>query len=169
MYGIVEHGITIPNARNDGSAVTETVSGFLLEYVLGVTLRQLVATWKARDSLLPNSILASLCEEAVRVVDCVSDFYVLNEDVRIDNFLIREPFVGSSLDMIVEDAVVVIDFGQCQLRREDESEGDWVKAKWSQDKTGAVGFVALGLIREFVGGDVWSYERSLRYYRPLEE
>ncbi|KAM5534805.1 hypothetical protein V8D89_011521 [Ganoderma adspersum] len=170
LYGVVEHEITIPNARGDGSSITEIVPGLLLEYIPGPTLRQLVATWKVREPPLPNEVLTTLCEEAVRVVDRVSDFDVLNEDVRIDNFLIREPFVDStSSAQVVEDAVVLIDLGQSRLRREDESEDDWTKAKWSQDETGAAGFVVLGLVREFVGQDVWSYERSLRYYRPLEE
>ncbi|PIL37417.1 hypothetical protein GSI_01111 [Ganoderma sinense ZZ0214-1] len=169
LYGVIEHEITIHNARGDGFAVTEIIPGLLIEYISGPTLRQLVATWKARDPPLPNTVLTTLCEDAVKVVDRISDFDVLNEDVRIDNFLIREPFVDSSSAAIVEDAVVLIDLGQSRLRGEDESEDDWIKAKWSQDETGAVGFVTLGLVREFVGQDVWSYEKSLRYYRPLEE
>nr|VWO96103.1 N/A [Ganoderma boninense] len=168
LYGLVGHEISISDARGDGTTVTESIPGLLLEYIPGPTLRQLVATWKARDPPLPNTVLTTLCEEAVRGVDRISDFDVLNEDVRIDNFLIREPFVDSS-SAVVEDAVVLIDLGQSRLRGKDESEDDWTKAKWSQDETGAVGFVTLGLVREFVGQDVWSYKRSLRYYRPLEE
>ncbi|KAI1787467.1 hypothetical protein LXA43DRAFT_951217 [Ganoderma leucocontextum] len=172
LYGAVEYEISIP----DGSAATETVPGLLLEYIPSLTLRELIATWTARDPPLPNGILATVCEEAVRVVERVSDFDVLNEDVRVDNFLIREPFVGTSssrgeVPAVVEDAVVLIDLGHCRLRREDESEGELVKAKWSQDEAGAAGFVALGLVRKFVGEDVWTYKESLRYYRPrdLEE
>ncbi|KAI1790467.1 hypothetical protein LXA43DRAFT_505953 [Ganoderma leucocontextum] len=172
LHGVVEYEIAIPNACADGSAVTETIPGLLLEYVPSVTLRQLVATWTARNPPLPNGVLTTLCEEAVKVVDRVSDFDVLNKDVRMDNFLIREPFVTSSSHgedlVVVEDAVVLIDLGQCRLRREDEGEEEWVEAKGSQDETGAVGFVVLGLICKFVGGDVWTYERSSRYYRPPE-
>ncbi|KAI8992801.1 hypothetical protein BD414DRAFT_482257 [Trametes punicea] len=175
LYGLVEYEITIPNARGDESVVTHTVSGLLLEYISSLSLRQLVATWKARDPRLPNEVLVTLCEDAVRVVDRISDFDVLNEDVRVDNLLIREPFIDNASYLqdekvaLVENPVVLIDLGHCRLRREDESEGEWVQAKWSQDETGAVGFVVLGLIREFIGEGVWTYERSLRYYRPLEE
>ena len=176
VYGAVEYRISIPGARGDGSTVTETIPGLLLEYVSSLSLRKLVATWTARNPPLPNYVLTSLCEEAVKVVDRISDFDVLNQDVRVDNFLIREPFVETASPsshgektVIVEDAVVLIDLGQCRLRREDESEEEWVEAKRSQDETGAIGFVLLGLVREFVGQDVWTYERSLRYYRPLEE
>ncbi|KAI1787460.1 hypothetical protein LXA43DRAFT_1165562 [Ganoderma leucocontextum] len=151
-----------------------TVPGLLLEYVPSLTLRELVATWTARSPPLPNRVLTALCEEAVRVVDRVSDFDVLNEDVRMDNFLIRQPFLASSLHgeepaQVVEDAVVLIDLGQCRLRREDESEDEWVDAKWLQDEAGAAGCVVLSLIHKFVGDDVWTYKRSLRYYRPPEE
>ncbi|TBU42053.1 hypothetical protein BD309DRAFT_924301 [Dichomitus squalens] len=175
LYSVVEYEIAIPNARGDGAAVTDTIPGLLLEYVSSLSLRQLVATWTARNPPLANEVLAVLCEEAVKVVDRISDFDVLNEDVRVDNFLIREPFIDATSSTqggnaaVVENAVVLIDLGLCRLRREDESEDEWIKAKWSQDEAGAVGFVLLGLVREFIGENVWKYERSLRYYRPLEE
>ena len=174
LYGTVEYGAAIPSARSDGATITDTVPGLLLEYVSPLSLRQLVATWKTRNPPLPNSVLAALCDEAVKVVDRISDFEVLNEDVRVDNFLVREDFLASSTHdgrapATVDGAVVLIDLGQCRLRRADESEDEWIQAKWSQDEAGAIGFVLLGLVREFVGEDVWKYERSLRYYRPLEE
>ncbi|KAI4527550.1 hypothetical protein K525DRAFT_186292 [Schizophyllum commune Loenen D] len=173
LYGAVEYEAIIPNVRDDSGTVTETVPGLLLEYVSSLSLRQLVATWKTRDPPLPNSILTALCNEAVKVVDRISDFEVLNEDVRVDNFLIREDFLASAARdgdaADVDGALVLIDLGQCRFRREDESEEEWIQAKWSQDETGAIGFVLLSLVREFVGEDVWKYERSLRYYRPLEE
>lgn len=37
--------------------------------------------------------------------------------------------------------VFMIDLAQCTLRREDESDMDWGRAKWTQDEEGAVGFV----------------------------
>lgn len=173
LYGDIEYEHVIAGARGDGAPVTDVVPGLLLEYVSALSLRQLVATWTLRDPPLPNAVLAALCNEAVRVVDRISDFEVLNEDVRVDNFLVRQEFLApASRDggaPSVDGAVVLIDLGQCRLRREDESEEEWIQAKWSQDETGAIGFVLLGLVRQFVGEDVWKYERSLRYYRPLEE
>ncbi|KAI0803042.1 hypothetical protein BC629DRAFT_1580967 [Irpex lacteus] len=173
LYGTVEYEAAIPDTRSGDKTVTDTVPGLLLEYVSPLSLRELVTTWKTRNPPLPNSVLAALCDEAVNVVDRISDFEVLNEDVRVDNFLIRENFLTSSAHsgsaVTVDGAVVLIDLGQCRLRRADESEDEWIQAKWSQDETGAIGFVLLGLVRQFVGEDVWKYERSLRYYRPLEE
>ena len=37
--------------------------------------------------------------------------------------------------------VVMIDFAQCRLRREDEDDELWKQAKWSEDEEGAVGYV----------------------------
>lgn len=174
LYGIAEYDIVIPHACTDGSAVTEAAPGLLLEYLPLLTLRQLVGTRTARKPPLPNGILTTLCEEAVRVVNRISDFDVLNKDVRMDNFLVWEPFptsspLGSSRHedpdlAIVEDAVVLIDLAQCRLRHEAGSEGERVEAKRSQDETGAVGFIVLAFICKFGGDDVWTYERSLRYY-----
>ncbi|KAI5895061.1 uncharacterized protein SCHCODRAFT_02535618 [Schizophyllum commune H4-8] len=173
LYGAVEYEAVIPNVRDGSGTVTEMVPGLLLEYVSSLSLRQLITTWRTRDPPLPDSILAAVCAEAVRVVDRVSDFEVLNEDVRVDNFLIRQEFLTSYAQSgdtaTLDGAVVLIDLGQCRLRQADESEDEWIEAKWSQDETGAVGFIALNLVRRFVGKDVWKYERDLRYYRPLEE
>ena len=173
LYGAVEYGVVIPNVRGDGTSVTDAVPGLLLEHVSSLSLRDLVVTWITRDPPLPNSHLAALCDEAVKVVDRISDFEVLNEDVRVDNFLVREESLTLSAPdgsvATVDGSVALIDLGQCRLRRADESEDEWIQAKWSQDETGAIGFVLLGLVRQLVGEEVWKYERSLRYYRPLEE
>ncbi|KAI0080226.1 hypothetical protein K474DRAFT_1689432 [Panus rudis PR-1116 ss-1] len=183
LYGVVNYHSVIPDPRNDGATITDTIPGLLLEYIPSISLRELVTTWTVRDPPFPNSVLVALCEQAVKVVDRISDFEVLNEDVRVDNFLIRDTFLASSTSLVstgtitsaavgirvMDDAVVLIDLGQCRLRRDDESEDEWVEAKWSQDETGAVGFVLRNLVRRFVGEGVWNYERSLRYYRPLEE
>ncbi|KAL1710890.1 hypothetical protein EV121DRAFT_275284 [Schizophyllum commune] len=172
LYGAVEFEAVIPDTRDESGMVTEIVPGLLLEFVSSLSLRQLITTWKTRDPPLPNTVLAAVCEEAVRVVDRVNDFEVLNEDVRVDNFLIREELLISYAQgdaATLDGAVVLIDLGQCRFRREDESEDEWIQAKWSQDETGAIGFIALNLVRRFVGEDVWKYERDMRYYRPLEE
>ncbi|KAM5543598.1 hypothetical protein V8D89_002849 [Ganoderma adspersum] len=113
LYGTVEYEVNISlpdsdsdsDSRSDGSGSepessvvtstrTEIVPGLLLQYIPSVTLRQLVMGWTVREPPLPAAALAALCEEVVRVVDRVSDFDVLNGDVRMDNFLVREPFVA---------------------------------------------------------------------------
>ena len=106
VYGTVEYEVNtalpaLPDSDPSESLMVmstrgEIVPGLLLEYIPSVTLRQLVMGWTARDPPLPGAVLAALCEQVVRVVDRVSDFDVLNEDVRMDNFLIREPFVTAT-------------------------------------------------------------------------
>ncbi len=99
MYGAVEYklGLAIPNACADGSAVTESTPGPQLESIPSLILRQLVATWTARNPPLLNGVLRMLCEEAVKAVNhCVSNFDVLNKHARMDNVRVREPFVASS-------------------------------------------------------------------------
>ncbi|PIL27167.1 hypothetical protein GSI_10309 [Ganoderma sinense ZZ0214-1] len=175
LRGVVKYEVTVPDACDDGSTVTETIPGLLLEYVSGSTLRQLVMTWTARDPPLPNTVLATLCEEVVKAVDRLSDFDLLNRDVRIDNIMIREPFVTSSSSVgeltIVDNPVVVIDFGLCRFRGENEDEASWVKSKAVADETGAAGVVLQRLVEDFVGRGVWVYSRvySERYVLVLDD
>lgn len=48
LYGAVEYKVTIDGVRDDGGAVVETIPGLLLEFVPGLTLRQLIRTWTTR-------------------------------------------------------------------------------------------------------------------------
>ncbi len=92
----------------------------------------------------------------------------------MDNVLIRQPFVASASTThgedpaIAKNAVVLIDFGQCRLRGEDETEEEWEEAKWLEDEADAIGAVTSGLVRKCVGDDVWTFKRRRRYRRPPE-
>ena len=125
LYGVVESKVSLlhldENDDDEGEDCGEMVPGLLMEYVSSQTLRQVVQNWKKHEPPLPTEMLVKLCEEAVAVVDYVSDFDVLNQDVRLDNFLVRDPLVHPSLSL-VKHPVVMIDLAQCRLRREDESE-----------------------------------------------
>lgn len=181
VFGVVQYTyeVTVPSPTGDGSApttYTETVPGILIEYVSSVTLRELVKTWTARTPPLPNSVLAALCEEAVALVDHVSDYDVLNEDVRLDNFLVRTPFVKNRAVSthpqplaLVAHPIVLIDLGQCRLRRPDEDNEAWRAAKQNEDETGAVGFVLMAAVRKCVGPNVCTYRRSPRWDPPYDE
>lgn len=182
MYGVVQYTyqVTVSSSAEDSAPTTytETVPGILMEYISPLIFRELVKTWTTHTPPLPNSVLVALCEEAVALVDHVSDFDILNEDVRLDNFLVRTPFIERDTALtqplgeeqpptLVAHPVVLIDLGQCRLRRPDEDEDAWRAARQSQDETGAVGFALLGIVRECVGADVWTYKRSHRWHsRP---
>ncbi|KAF9532195.1 hypothetical protein CPB83DRAFT_663485 [Crepidotus variabilis] len=102
-------------------------------------------------------------ETAVRIVQVVGDRGVLNQDVRLDNVLIVPVEGGYQEDnnILEEDEnddddminimesregtkyfrAVMIDFGLARLRREDETQEAWRKARRLQDEEGAIGYV----------------------------
>ncbi|KDN46577.1 hypothetical protein RSAG8_04230, partial [Rhizoctonia solani AG-8 WAC10335] len=123
----------------DGSSpgLDTSVPGILVEFIPGTNLSRID----------PTSInLHAVCSTAVDIVNLYSDLNVLNRDVRFENFIVKPS--GSE--------IVMIDFGQCRLRREDEDDQAWKEAKWEVDEEGAVGCVAR---RKFK----WNYVGSGRY------
>ncbi|RDB18493.1 hypothetical protein Hypma_000331 [Hypsizygus marmoreus] len=176
LHGTVEY-IPPPMIANNGTEIVmDPIPGILVEYIPSITLRNLVQTWRTLDPPLSLDILCSVADSATAVIERISDYSVLNEDVRLDNMLVRQPlFTGNaasnnaSMENLVPNPCVLIDLAQCRLRREDETDEDWRAVKWSQDEAGAIGFVLAGLINKHLGEGVWTYQRSMRYYRPLEE
>ncbi|KAG8694703.1 hypothetical protein FRC11_002024, partial [Ceratobasidium sp. 423] len=77
----------------DGSSsgLDTTVSGILIGFI-------------------PGTNLDSVCSTAVDIFNKYNDLNVLNSDVRLENFIVKPN--GSE--------IVMIDFGHCRLRREDE-------------------------------------------------
>ncbi|EUC60541.1 hypothetical protein RSOL_350990, partial [Rhizoctonia solani AG-3 Rhs1AP] len=113
------------------------VPGILIEFIPGTNLSQIDPTRIGLDSV---------CSTAVDIVNAYSDLHILNRDVRLENWIVKPN--GSE--------VVMIDFGHCRLRREDEDDQAWKRAKGSEDEEGCVGCVA----RNKFG---WNYVRSLRF------
>jgi hypothetical protein len=170
LYGTVEYQ-SPPLIDDDGSEVElDLTHGILLEYISSVSLRSFVDIWRTSNEPSP-SILSSVCDDAVVLINQTSDYDILNTDVRLDNILVRlltSPGSIPKIEDLPPNPCVLIDLAQCRLRREDEDEDAWVAAKWSQDEEGAVGFVVAGLLKRLGHEGVWGYKRSLRYYRPLE-
>jgi len=149
-------------SRPDGT----TVKGLLLEYIPSISLRDFVSTWTSRVPPLPIDLLKRVGDTAVALIDRVSDFDVLNRDVRIDNVLIRESALNVEEVEPEPYPVVLIDLADCRLRQPDESDEDWRKAKRDQDESGAMGCVLLMKVEQQIGKDIWTYKRSTRYDRP---
>lgn len=78
-------------------------------------------------------------------MDVYGDLEVLNHDVRLENFIVRP-----------DESVVMIDFAQARVRRQNESDRAWNRAKASRDEEGAVGWVT----RKRFG---WAYTPTGRY------
>ncbi|CEJ93363.1 hypothetical protein VHEMI08955 [[Torrubiella] hemipterigena] len=101
------------------------IKGILLQYLPGSTL-------SALDQHVPQPAWQDLIDEAVRIAHTLGDCNVLNSDVRPDNFMVV-PAVNDKYH------VFMIDLGQCRVRRADESDKEWGRAKWQQDEEGAIG------------------------------
>ncbi|CUA77995.1 Pc15g00190 [Rhizoctonia solani] len=87
-----------------------TVPGILVEFIPGTNLSRVDLT---------SIELNAVCSTAVDIVNLCSDLNVLNSDVRLENFIVKPN--GSE--------IVMIDFGHCRLRREDEVDQSWKEAK----------------------------------------
>ncbi|KAF7764078.1 hypothetical protein Agabi119p4_8615 [Agaricus bisporus var. burnettii] len=120
------------------SSLEATVPGILLEYIEGQSLQELPL------QLFHESIATS----ALEIVSTLSDKEILNQDVRLDNFIVPT----SRIDR----PVVMIDFAQCIFRGEEMSDEEWYDRKAITDEEGAVG----STLRTKVG---WEYRPSRRY------
>lgn len=130
------------------------IKGILLEYIPGFSLSDLSSKPSA-----PPEAYQGIVDQGIRIVHALSDRNVLNKDVRPDNFIVQEQ------DMKFR--VVMVDFGQSRLRREDESDFDWGRAKWQQDEEGAVGLVMRHRLKKAAGIEI-SYVPSYRYLEYAE-
>ncbi|KAG9085234.1 hypothetical protein FRC06_003689, partial [Ceratobasidium sp. 370] len=126
------HGLSVPGLE-------PLVQGVLLEVIPGTSL----------EDVDPRSIdLAKTINCALRIVDTCGDLGVLNQDVRLGNFIVKP-----------DGSVVMIDFAQTRFRREDEDDLGWKEAKWREDEEGCLGCAA---VRQFK----WNYIPSNKYLPP---
>ncbi|KAL2172768.1 hypothetical protein VTG60DRAFT_2587 [Thermothelomyces hinnuleus] len=135
------------------------VKGILLEYIAnGFTLSDL--SFRA-----PPESWQVVVDQAVKIARALGDYGVLNRDVRPNNFMVRPRRESHGGDAdggpSGEYRVFMIDFGQSRLRRDDESDLDWGRAKWRQDEEGAVGLVMQNRLR-MLGKEIM-YTPSQRY------
>ncbi|THU98407.1 hypothetical protein K435DRAFT_752978 [Dendrothele bispora CBS 962.96] len=125
--------------------IDANVPGILLEYVEGVTL----------DKLPASALSASLCQKCVYIVQAFGDNGILNQDVRLENFIVTSS-PTSNRD------IVMVDFAQSRLRKADEDDEQWKRAKWSTDEEGAIGYV----LKKKCG---WDYRPTFKYMVPAED
>ena len=106
-----------------------SVSGILIEFIDGYSLSEL------RLNEPDKSTWQSICDEAVRTINLIGDYGVLNEDVRPHNMLVRKKTTSTAAE------VFVIDFGQCRFREDYAPDAEWLHEKKVQDEEGAIGYV----------------------------
>ena len=136
--------------------------GILLQYVQGFSL-------DALDSLAPPASWQGIVDQAVHIVHVLGDNDILNTDVRPDNFIVSSRRDGMEPEGVGERGgyqVFMLDFGQSRVRRENQSDFDWGRAKWRQDEEGAAGLVMQHRLRKL--GTAIIYEPSLRYVEFAE-
>ena len=108
------------------------VPGILIEFIDGFNLDDMYLH-------VPQEQWQSVCTQAIEVVHRISNHNVLNEDARTRNMIVRKSNkeradieCGSGPGTVDSYDVFAIDFGLCRLRRPDESDDEWKKAKWRQ-------------------------------------
>lgn len=128
--------------------------GILLQYLAGFSLSTMVEN-------APEASWQGIVDQAIRIVHILGDYDILNADVRPENFIIVPKDEAYQ--------VFMIDFGQCRLRHEDESDADWGRAKWIQDEEGAIGAVMKMRLSKI--GFELNFEPSWRYlaWAPRED
>lgn len=129
------------------------INGILIELIEGFTLAGLNQHNAAKSSW------QSIVDQAIQIVNLLSDNAILNEDVRASNILVSPKSNG-------EYRVCMIDFAQCRFREKNESDLEWGRAKWSQDEEGAVGLVMKRRLAK--QGFKLKYESSMRYLEWAE-
>ncbi|KAL1844575.1 hypothetical protein VTK73DRAFT_2272 [Phialemonium thermophilum] len=143
--------LSLPDDAGISAADAEelfSVHGILLQYVDGFSLSRV-------QEHAPRSHWQKIVDRAIAVVQVIGDHDILNRDVRPDNFIVCRDEDGD------EYRVFMIDFGLARVRRPDESDRDWAKAKLTKDEEGAVGLVMKKrLARE---GFELRFENSDRY------
>lgn len=97
------------------------MKGMLLQYIPGFSRRDL-------GIKVPRGSWQAIVDQAVEMARSLGNHGVLNKDVRPDNFIVSgRAGDGDSLEGF---KVVMIDFGQSRVRRDDESDFDWGRTKW---------------------------------------
>ena len=121
----------------------------ILEFLEGFALTDI-------EQHAPAADWQHICEEAIRIINKISDHGIRNEDVNTRSFIIGRDLVSGTTQY----KVCMIDFGACILREPNEDEQVWRYLKADQDEEGAVGKVMESNLR---GG--FKYTRSKEYER----
>jgi len=126
------------------------IMGILIEYIDGFELFDI-------KTKAPQSQWQAICEDAIRTVNLVGDYEIINCDVRPGNFLVKKAESGETFQ------VFQIDFAQTSYR-DGLSWEMWKDRKVLYDEEGAVGLV---MQKELEGG--FKYKPSYKYLPELQQ
>lgn len=128
------------------------VKGVLLQYIEGFTLREV-------PERCPRSTWQEIADQAVSITGLAGDYNVLNQDVRVDNYMVS-PLPDGREGRPYH--VFMIDLALSRVREKDETDPEWERAKCTQDEEGAVGMIMQMILKRDHGFEL-HYERSGRY------
>ena len=132
------------------------VPAAVMEYVQGREIRHI-------DHFMPKKLWKRTILDACAIINEISDHDVLNEDVRMDNVLIRciprtDEHAGD-----FNYQPVVLDFGKARVRRTNETDEEWRIEKAMQDEEGCIG---CNMFHKLKLGSWGIGPGSLRYSGP---
>ena len=119
------------------------IRGILIEYIEGFNLSEL-------ETKAPKSQWQVICDDALRIINLIGDYEIMNNDVRAENFLVRTNPEGKY-------QVFQIDFSETHHRDGLPLE-IWREQKYTKDEEGAVGLVMQQRLK---GG--FEYKRSSKW------
>ena len=131
------------------------VPGILIKYIEGHCLDDF-------EEAIQQAYWQDIYNQGVKLVHRISDLGVLNRSGRLVNAFIREK-PGTSSENIgnVQYKVVMIDFGRARLRRHNETDYEWGKAKYHQNEERRIGKVMQDRAERYQVNILW--ERSRRW------
>ena len=112
----------------------------------------------------PESAWCDIGDKVLEVVNLISDRGVLNMWYTLNSFTIRTLTVE---DGTVTYIPVMTDVKNCRIRRQDENEEQWRRAKRHVDEEGQVGLQLVTMFKN--AGHEYSYKPSFRYHRLKPE
>ncbi|KAI9750319.1 MAG: hypothetical protein M1835_001400 [Candelina submexicana] len=145
-----------PPIPTDNNAATYLdVPGLLMEYVEGFPIHDIA-------DHTPEELWQPIVDDAIDVINHITDHDVVNQDVKTRNTLVRKA------DNLSGYKVILLDFGHARLRGQDESDLEWREAKYNADEEGAIGQVMESILRKIKPGVVKEKEKyGARNYRWL--
>jgi hypothetical protein len=112
--------IVYPGARG----IPDPVPGLLIEYVPSLSLRQFIR----HKPHYPPSVIKTVCDDALKLISTINDLEFLNEDVRIDNVLVRKSALEEKNSGGLPHCVL-IDLSHRRQRGLEEDDEKWKRAK----------------------------------------
>lgn len=147
LQAAVDLDISLPgsvHAPELGNLDPFRVKGILLDFIDGCNLDAVAQNF-------PRSTWQGIVDEALGIVRTMDNMNILKKDVAERNFIVSAApdsvEVGEQGES-TEPHVYIIDLAMCRLRRADESDGDWGRAKNNTLEESFADFVKKDLKRD---------------------